>query len=109
MPTAKKSVIVRRTKLGRDLERGLKTVLAHAEGRVSLPTRQVEVPDRVDVKAVRLGLLMSQSQFAKAFAFDLRLLQDWEQGRRKPAGAARAYLLVIQRNPKAVAAALAVA
>ncbi len=98
-----------RTRLGRQLERDLKTVLAHAKGEVSLPTRYVEIPETIDVKAVRTGLRMSQSQFAKAFGFNPRVVQDWEQGRRQPETAARAYLLVIQRNPRAVTAALSIA
>lgn len=84
----------------------MKLVLAHAKGEISLPTRYVAVPESIDVKAVRAGLGMSQSQFAKTFGFNPRVVQDWEQGRRQPETAARAYLLVIQRNPKAVTAAL---
>jgi len=95
-----------RTKLGRRLERDLKLVLAHTKGEIGLPTRYVEVPETIDVKAVRTGLRMSQSQFAKAFGFNPRVVQDWEQGRRQPETAARAYLLVIQRNPRAVTEAL---
>jgi putative transcriptional regulator len=34
-------------------------------------------------------------------------LQDWEQGRRRPDRAARAYLKVIAKKPKAVEEALA--
>jgi putative transcriptional regulator len=97
-----------RTKLGRRLERDLKMVLAHVKGEISLPTRNVEIPETVDVKAVRTSLRMSQSQFAKAFGFNPRVVQDWEQGRRQPETAARAYLLVIQRNPRAVTAALSI-
>jgi putative transcriptional regulator len=105
MPKAKRTG---RTKLGRELERDLKIVLGHAKGEISLPTRYVEVPDTIDVKAVRTGLRMSQSQFARTFGFNARVVQDWEQGRRQPETAARAYLLVIQRNPKAVTEALSV-
>jgi len=52
----------------------------------------------------RMG--MSQAQFAAAFHLNLRTLQDWEQGRRKPEKIARAYLRVIERRPDAVADAL---
>jgi putative transcriptional regulator len=34
-------------------------------------------------------------------------LQNWEQGRRRPEGPARALLRVAARNPRAVVAALA--
>jgi putative transcriptional regulator len=36
----------------------------------------------------------------------LGTLRDWEQGRKDPDDAARAYLTVIGRNPTAVAEAL---
>ena len=52
----------------------------------------------------RLGL--SQAEFAKQYRINLRTLQDWEQGRRKPEDIARVYLRVIERNPDAVSAAL---
>jgi putative transcriptional regulator len=97
-----------RTKLGRRLERDLKLILAHTKGEVSLPTRYVDVPEKIDVKAVRTSLRMSQSQFAKTFGFNPRVVQDWEQGRRQPETAARAYLLVIRRNPRAVTEALSI-
>lgn len=104
-----KTRVTGRTKFGRDMERDLKMVLAHVKGEASLPTRYVEIPRTIDVKAVRNSLRMSQSQFAKAFGFNPRVVQEWEQGRRQPETAARAYLLVIQRNPRAVTEALSIA
>jgi putative transcriptional regulator len=56
--------------------------------------------------ALRRRLGLSQSEFARQFMLNLRTLQDWEQGRRKPEDIARAYLRVIERNPDAVKAAL---
>jgi len=56
--------------------------------------------------ALRKRLGLSQAEFARQFMFNLRTLQDWEQGRRKPEGIARTYLRVIERNPDAVRAAL---
>jgi putative transcriptional regulator len=61
----------------------------------------------VDVKAVRLRLRMSQSEFARMIGVSVSTLQNWEQGRRRPEGPARALLKVAAANPKAVAAALA--
>ncbi len=40
------------------------------------------------------------------FGFSIRTIEKWEQGIRQPTGAARAYLIVIDRNPKAVQSAL---
>ncbi|MDZ7669280.1 MAG: hypothetical protein U5Q16_07610 [Gammaproteobacteria bacterium] len=44
---------------------------------------------------------LSQSRFAKA-PWVVRTLQDWEQGRRAPSGAARTLLLIAERNPEAL-------
>jgi putative transcriptional regulator len=61
----------------------------------------------VDVRAVRAATGLSRMEFARRFALDPRALQDWEQGRRRPDRAARAYLTVIARHPEAVVEALA--
>ena len=60
----------------------------------------------VNPKAIRRKLGMSQSAFARAFGLGLRTVQEWEQGRRAPDVAVRAYLTVIDRDPAAVTAAL---
>ena len=52
------------------------------------------------------GLGMSQAEFSRRYAMSPRSLQKWEQGRRRPESAVRAYLTVIDRNPEAVEKAL---
>ena len=59
------------------------------------------------VKVVRRALGLSQEAFARRFRIPLGTLRDWEQGRKEPDGAARAYLVVIAANPDAVSEALA--
>ena len=59
------------------------------------------------IKITRLKLGMSQPDFAEAFGFSLRALQDWERGRAEPPAAIRSYLRVIEREPEAVMRALA--
>jgi putative transcriptional regulator len=66
----------------------------------------VHVPDRIDVKAIRRRLQMSQAAFAAHFAVELRTVQNWEQGQRRPEGPARVLLQVIDREPEAVLRAL---
>ena len=56
----------------------------------------------VDVKAVRRRLGLSQAAFAARFGVNLRTVQDWEQGRRRPEGPARLLLAVIDRDPDVV-------
>jgi putative transcriptional regulator len=58
------------------------------------------------VGVIRRALRMSQEEFAAKFHIPLGTLRDWEQGRKDPDAAARAYLTVIGRNPSAVASAL---
>jgi putative transcriptional regulator len=57
-------------------------------------------------KHVRWTMGLSQQEFAKVFGIPIGTLRDWEQGRFEPDGAARSYLKVIARNPKAVRKAL---
>jgi putative transcriptional regulator len=57
-------------------------------------------------KIIRRALGLSQEDFALRFHIPLGTLRDWEQGRKDPDAAARAYLIVIGRNPDAVYAAL---
>ena len=59
-----------------------------------------------DVKAIRKGLKLTQQQFAQEFGLELRTVQDWEQGRVLPTGAARTLLRIIERDPDAVRQAL---
>ncbi len=48
---------------------------------------------------------MSQGEFAKLLGVSVRTLQDWEQGRREPSGAAKTLLRIASQNPEAVKAA----
>jgi putative transcriptional regulator len=58
------------------------------------------------VKIIRRALGLSQDEFAARFHIPLGTLRDWEQGRKAPDAATRAYLTVIGRDPEAVATAL---
>ncbi len=68
----------------------------------------VHIPEEIDVKAIREKVDMSQSEFARYFGFSKRTLEHWEHGRRVPTGPARAFLMVIAREPEAVRRALVV-
>jgi DNA-binding transcriptional regulator YiaG len=66
-----------------------------------------KIPARVNVKSIRARTGLSQSEFAFRYGFSSRSLQHWEQGRRQPGKAARAYLTVIARASEVVRRALA--
>ena len=57
-------------------------------------------------KIIRQALGLTQEEFAARFRIPLGTLRDWEQGSAEPDAAAKAYLHVIVRNPKAVIDAL---
>lgn len=95
------------SRFGKLLIEAMEEALADAKG---LPTKVrrhvVMVPAQVDVKAIRRRLRMSQGVFAERFGFSLGTVQNWERGHRRPEGAARALLKVIDRRPEAVLEAL---
>jgi putative transcriptional regulator len=61
--------------------------------------RRVRPPTRVDVKALRRRLGLSQAAFASRFGFSLASVRNWEQGHRRPEGPARVLLRLILREP----------
>ncbi|MDE0218487.1 MAG: NadS family protein [Spirochaetaceae bacterium] len=69
------------------------------------PSRVFEIRP-ADIKAVRKRLQRSQSEFALMIGVSVATLQNWEQGRRRPDGPARAMLKVASENPEAVKQAL---
>jgi putative transcriptional regulator len=63
-------------------------------------------PRDINVRAIREQLGLSQSELANVLQVSKRTLQNWEQGRRGPTGAAQTLLRVMQREPNAVRRAL---
>jgi DNA-binding transcriptional regulator YiaG/mRNA-degrading endonuclease RelE of RelBE toxin-antitoxin system len=54
------------------------------------------------VSAIREKTGLSQARFASLLGVSVRTLQEWEQGRRAPSGAARTLLLIAAKNPRAL-------
>jgi putative transcriptional regulator len=86
MPKAKRNI-------GQEILQGLREIKRAEYGRV------INVPD-IAVIRERTGL--SQARFAQLLGVSVRTLQDWEQGRRAPSGAARTLLMVAAKNPRAL-------
>ena len=59
------------------------------------------------VSIIRRALKLSQQDFAAAFQIPIGTVRDWEQRRKEPDAAARAYLRIIAREPETVRKALA--
>lgn len=69
------------------------------------PSRMFE-SSPIDIKGIRQKLDKSQSEFAMMIGVSVATLQNWEQGRRKPVGPARALLRVAAGSPEVVLKAL---
>lgn len=57
------------------------------------------IETKEDVQALRQEFGVSQSVFAKFMGVSINTLQNWEQGRRQPTGAARVLLTIAYRQP----------
>jgi len=99
---------MRRKNVAGELIEAMREAAAIAQGRIK-PARVTTFKQSValEIRKIRLATGLSRTEFARRYALDARALQDWEQGRRRPDRAARAYLTVIARRPKAVEEALA--
>ena len=71
------------------------------------PSRVHLTPGLPDVRAIRTRLGLTREAFALRFGLKLGAVRDWEQGRRNPEPSALTLLKVIERNPDAVAEAVA--
>ena len=79
--------------IGLEILDGIREIKGGGHGRI------ITVPS---VTAVREGTGLSQSQFAQLLGVSVRTLQEWEQGRRAPSGAARTLLRIAAKNPRAL-------
>jgi putative transcriptional regulator len=77
--------------IGAEILEGLRQLKRGAHGRVTT------VPS---VAAIRERTGLSQPRFAELLGVSVRTLQEWEQGRRAPSGAARTLLMIAARNPR---------
>ena len=79
--------------VGLEILEGLRELKRGEVGRVvSLPS----------VSSIRERTGLSQVKFAVLLGVSVRTLQEWEQGRRAPSGAARTLLMVAAKNPQAL-------
>jgi putative transcriptional regulator len=77
---------------------GLEDAIAYAEGD---RTRGRETRP-VDVKAIRLAMNLTQTEFARRFRLPIGTLRDWEQQRTQPDSGSKLYLQMIEAEPAAV-------
>ena len=83
----------RKRNIGREILEGIREIKRGEHGRVTT------VPS---VTSVREKTGVSQAEFARLLGVSVRTLQEWEQGRRAPSGAARTLLMIAAKNPRAL-------
>ena len=79
--------------IGQEILEGVRELKAGKQGRISSYPSVSEIRERTG---------LSQSRFAELLGVSVRTLQDWEQGRRAPSGAARTLLQIAHKNPRAL-------
>jgi putative transcriptional regulator len=83
----------RKRNIGLEILEGIREVKRGEHGRVTT------VPS---VSSVREKTGLSQTEFARLLGVSVRTLQEWEQSRRAPSGAARTLLMIAAKNPRAL-------
>ena len=71
-----------------------------------LPPARVSVIGALDIAAIRNKTHKTQEEFATMLNINIGTLRNWEQGRRKPDGAALSLLKVVSANPQYVESVL---
>lgn len=88
-------------KLFKDLKKSLKNVVAHKEGKITLKSEIIEIPEPPEeygpkeIKGIRAKGNYSQGIFAKILNVSLKTVQAWESGERNPNHAALRLLEII--------------
>jgi len=85
---------------------GLKLLQSVREMKASQAARITKVEPN-EVLQARQGTGLSQTQFAQALSISKRTLQEWEQGRRSPSGAAQTLIRIAKSHPEVVREVLA--
>jgi len=68
-------------------------------GEIELPMKVVRVVPDVDVRRIREGQGPTREQFAERYGLQARAIQEWEQGRRAPSGAAKSLITIAIKKP----------
>ena len=73
------------------------------------PDAAPDAAPEIDVRAIRRATGMTQAEFAAAFEFSVRTVQEWERGAKRPSGPAQTLLRAIKGDPEGLRKALAAA
>jgi len=93
--------------VGDDLLEGMQEMLAHIRGEDTGATVHKVKVETVDTKAIRTKYKLTQVDMAMVLGTSLSGYKKWEQGQRRPSGAALTLLKIMDKEPEAVKRALA--
>lgn len=91
-------------RLYKELKKGLKEAIAHKEGKITLKSELIEIPEPPEeygpraIKRIRAKGNYSQGIFARVLNVSLNTVQAWESGERNPNHAALRLLEIIDRG-----------
>src|ERR1044071_2266594 len=74
-----------------ELKQSLREAVEISRGNIP-PSRVFDVDPKEEIPKLRKKLGLSQSKFAAVLGISIDTLQNWEQGRRQPAGPAKVLL-----------------
>src|ERR1700722_4717080 len=92
------------SKLFKGLKKGLEEALAHSEGKITLKSEVIEIPEPPsdynadDIRRIREKSHYSQGIFAKVLNVSVKTVQSWEAGTRVPSHAALRLLEIVDKG-----------
>jgi putative transcriptional regulator len=78
---------------GAELLQAVKQMKARKKGRIYTPGQLLAI-------SARQSANLTQKEFARLLNVSIDSIQDWEQGRRSPRGAAKTLLRIAQEHPE---------
>ena len=88
----------RKTEFSTQVNGSIRRVVTRRDG--TIEKDEIVPAERAQVLAARAATGLSQAAFAKLLGVSVRTLQEWEQGRKLPSGAAATLLKVASRHPE---------
>ena len=88
----------RKTEITTQPDGSVRRIISRRDG--TIEKDEIIPPERALVALARAATGLSQATFAKLLGVSVRTLQEWEQGRKMPSGAAITLLKVAARHPE---------
>ena len=88
----------RKTEFTPQADGSIRRVITRRDG--TIEKDEIIPAEKAQVLAARAATGLSQAAFAKLLGVSVRTLQEWEQGRKLPSGAAATLLKVASRHPE---------